>query len=143
MLTEKLKDLLATVFVYYYKAHAFHWNVVGSTFSQDHAFFAEIYEDAHGSVDVLAEHVRILGGYPQVSLARIIQTSVVTEESNIPDRVVMFRALQSDNQLVLSKLKEVCALAEGANEKGLCNYLEERIDIHSKFSWQIGAHLLS
>ena len=63
MLSELLKQLLASNFAYYLKAQMFHWNVEGSDFAQLHDFFADIYGDAYSAVDKIAEYVRTLEEY--------------------------------------------------------------------------------
>ena len=59
-LIEKLKIYHATNFAFYLKLHFFHWNVEGPNFPQYHDLFANLYTDVHGSVDVVAEHLRAL-----------------------------------------------------------------------------------
>jgi len=53
-----LKKVLADTFGMYFKAHAYHWNVVGPDFSQYHDFFGKLYEELFGAVDAIAEHIR-------------------------------------------------------------------------------------
>ena len=59
-LIDKAKTVLADTFVMYMKSHSYHWNVIGPDFPQLHEFFGNLYEDLHGAVDPLAEHVRAL-----------------------------------------------------------------------------------
>jgi starvation-inducible DNA-binding protein len=53
-LVEKMKVLLADAFTMYVRAHGYHWNVIGSDFPQYHDFFGDLYQEIHGSVDVIA-----------------------------------------------------------------------------------------
>ena len=62
-LIDKLKELLASTFSLYLKAHNYHWNVTGPNFAQYHEFFGDFYEEVHGSVDTTAEEIRKLGGF--------------------------------------------------------------------------------
>ena len=63
MLSDLLKQLLASNFAYYLKAQFFHWNVEGRDFYEYHKFFQDIYEDAYSAVDTIAESIRTLDSY--------------------------------------------------------------------------------
>ena len=67
-LVSQLKQVMADNFVFYYKAHSFHWNVIGSNFPQYHEFFEGIYTNAFNAVDRLAEEIRALDEYAPMSL---------------------------------------------------------------------------
>jgi starvation-inducible DNA-binding protein len=84
VLDDLLKQLLASNFAYYLKAHYFHWNVEGSDFVQYHTYFGDLYGELWGAVDTIAEHIRILGVYAPGSLSRFSQLSVIDDQINIP-----------------------------------------------------------
>ena len=48
-----LKKLLANMFLMYFKAHSYHWNVEGPNFAQYHAFFGDLYTTLHGNFDII------------------------------------------------------------------------------------------
>ena len=43
-LADAVTKVLADSFLFYFKAHSFHWNVVGNDFPEYHEFFGKIYE---------------------------------------------------------------------------------------------------
>jgi starvation-inducible DNA-binding protein len=141
-LTISMKKLLANVFFYYYKAHAFHWNVESVLFSQIHDFFGDIYADAHTSVDDIAERIRIMDEYAPTNLAELYQLKTI-QESNLSgsDVVNMLSELEKDNESIQENLTEVFGMANSLNMQGLANYLAGRLEIHSKFGWMIKSHL--
>jgi len=141
-LTTSMKRLLANVFFYYYKAHAFHWNVEGILFSQMHEFLQDIYEDAHGSVDDIAERIRILKEYAPTSISELYQLKTI-EESTLTgvDVVKMLSELDRDNETIQENLTQAFGMANVLNIQGLANYLAGRLEIHSKFGWMIKSHL--
>lgn len=47
----------------------YHWNLVGSNFFPLHVKWQEYYEKGQDEVDVIAERIKQLGGYPITSLA--------------------------------------------------------------------------
>ena len=51
----------------------------------------------------------------------------------------MIVRLTNDNQKLITLLKQVQKTAEGAEEPGLANFLQDRIDIHQKHAWMLRA----
>ena len=137
MLADLLKTYLASTFAYYLKAHMFHWNVEGPDFGELHEFFSNIYEDAFGAVDPIAEHIRALNSYAPGSLTRFAQLSVIDDQINIPNALKMIKELEMDNNKLKDELTKAYKLAETANEAGLSNFLQDRIDIHAKHGWML------
>jgi starvation-inducible DNA-binding protein len=141
-LTISMKKLLASVFFYYYKAHAFHWNVEGVLFSQIHEFLQDIYEDAHTSVDDIAERIRILGEYAPTSISELYNFKTIEEgELTGSNPIGMLAELDRDNETIQQNLTETFGIANSLNMQGLANYLAGRLEIHSKFGWMIKSYL--
>lgn len=138
-LVEQMKVALATVFAFYLKAHYFHWNVEGPNFPQYHEFFGNVYEEVYGSVDQFAEEIRALGSYAPGSLERYKELSKVEDELNIPNSMTMVRELTLDNDRIIALLENINKLANDNNKSGLSNFIEDRIDKHSKHAWMLRA----
>lgn len=139
-LGNKLKVVLADSFVFYLKAHNYHWNVEGPSFSDYHAFFGELYAEVWGAVDLVAEHIRTLDEYAPGSFKRFSELSNIEDELNIPNAMIMFKRLEEDNEKILVSLKAAHKAAEAADKRGIVNFLEDRIDIHEKHGWMLRAH---
>lgn len=134
-----LGKVLANTFVMYFKAHAYHWNVEGMFFPQFHEFFGNLYEELHGAVDPIAEHIRAIDGYAPVSLSDIKTLSMITESMLVTEAKQMVDNLISDNNLVIISLMQAYQEAEKVSEIGLANFLQDRIDIHQKHGWMLKA----
>ena len=132
-----LKILLADTFTMYLKTHSFHWNVIGPNFPQYHDFFGDLYEELHGAVDPIAEHIRAVNSFAPSSLDRIKELTRIEESDTIPNAERMFQVLLNDNNIVLDSLKQAYDLADKEGELGLANFLQDRMDIHKKHGWQI------
>lgn len=141
-LSEELNELLANVVSFYFKAHGAHWNVMGTDFAEYHALFAEIYEDAYGSIDPIAENVRKLGKPALSGLSRFALTAEMPETA---EGVTEARALAIEilaaNEILLEELSEAFNCAVMHNQQGIANYLAERIDAHQKWKWQLSSSL--
>lgn len=145
---EPANDLIAAVdkvladgFVFYFKAHGFHWNVEGPNFSEYHGFFSTVYEQVFGNIDRLAEEVRALGSYAPRSLSQLLATTSLSENKTQLTAMEMIADLASDNQKILGTLLATQKMAEAANQVGLANYLQDLFDAHKKLAWQLSAYL--
>lgn len=138
-LVKALKVLVSDVVTFYFMAHGYHWNVEGSDFSQYHALFAEIYEDAYSSVDPIAENIRKLDDYAPFSLQKFLDLRTIEFKDVQPNPKAMAKSLLSANDAVIKSLKDSLNKATKADEQGIANFLSERIDMHHKWAWQLRA----
>ena len=141
MLTDNLKELLATTFAFYLKAHNFHWNVEARTFPQDHELFGEIYTDAFGAVDPLAEYIRTLDEFVPGSFTRFSELSKVKDQVKIPKADLMIKELLADNDMIIELLKDAFDVATKDRQQGIANFLADRMTMHGKWHWQLSATL--
>lgn len=137
MLNESLHKVLAEMFAMYFKAHNYHWNVEGPNFAQYHEFLGDLYEEVHGAIDPLAEHIRTLDVYVRGSMSDVKAVTTISDPKSPTGSLTMMEDLYNDNQKVILSLYEALKDAESANENGIVNYLEERIDIHNKHGWML------
>jgi starvation-inducible DNA-binding protein len=140
VLVERLKTVLASAFSLYLKAHNYHWNVTGPNFGEYHNFFSDYYTAVHASVDLYAEHIRILDAYAPGSLKRFSELTMISDEVSIPSPKFMFIRIASDNMLFIDELKSVCNMADEMGERGLVATLETQIQYHEKMQWMLKAY---
>jgi starvation-inducible DNA-binding protein len=135
----QLRKVMADNFVFYFKAHSFHWNVEGPDFPQYHNFLEGVYTNAFGAVDRIAEEIRALGEYAPMSLNELINSSSLMENTSQRSAMSMFSILSGDNQNILGNLLATQKMAEAANQVGLANYLQDLYDSHKKLAWMLSA----
>lgn len=141
MLADDLKTLLASNFAYYLKAQMFHWNVEGPDFSQLHDFFAEIYGDAYGAVDKIAEYIRTLEDYAPGSLERFSELSQIPGQTKIPRARLMLEELLADTETMKGIVMQVFQSAQAEGREDIANFMAERQDSHGKYAWQLKSFL--
>jgi len=134
-----LKVVLADTFTMYFKTHSYHWNVIGPNFNDYHAFFGTLYGELHGAVDAIAEQIRAANSFAPASLSRLEELTRIQESDTIPTADRMFQILINDNNIVLDSLRQAYDLADKAEELGLANFLQDRMDIHKKHGWMLRA----
>lgn len=137
-----MQRVLADTFLMYIKAHTYHWNVLGPDFSQYHKFFGDLYEELWNSIDDCAEHIRAIDAFAAGNLMNYIElgsVDLVNDELNPFPAEAMFMQLAIDNQKVIETLKIATELADRSGNRGLVNFLEERLDVHAKHGWMLKA----
>lgn len=138
---EELKQAVlkafATTFVYYYKAHGFHWNLKDKDFPQYHEFFGDIYSEVYGSVDAFAEKIRTLQIDVPGNLAELVALSAISEQSGAQSKDAMVTELYNDGETLLATLKDAYNLCDLYSKFGFENFIAERIDAHEKHCWML------
>lgn len=144
-LISKIRLLQANAFIYYTKAHGYHWDVEGILFQQFHSMFGDVYEDAWNSIDGYAEWIRRFGAKASFDVMSALSESNVKYDLS-PDSsnpIEMLQSLSASNKIIISDLKSAFPLATSANEEGVANFIAERIDAHQKWQWKFDASLKS
>ena len=127
-------------FVFYFKAHSFHWNVEGRDFQEYHDLFGDIYEEVYEAVDSFAERIRTTQAYAPYCLEDLVGGSRVLEETALlTTNVDMVNKLLADNEQLITILREAYNVCDLAGEFGFSNFLAERIDAHRKHGWKLRA----
>lgn len=135
MLVENLKILLASTQSFAIKAQQFHWCVEGPDFFQHHEFFDTLYTDISGTIDKIAEYIRILGAYTPGSLSRYAELSIISDQTKIPRASLMFKETLQDCQTMTELAVALFHEAADENQQGISNYMAELQDLYSKKAW--------
>lgn len=137
-----LRTLQADAFVFYSKAHGYHWNVEGMLFNQFHEMFSDLYNELWSSVDQYAEWVRIFGEYAEFNVVSALETSNIKYDlgtTNSPQQ--MLQSLLISNAIMIQDLKSAFVIADEANEQGVADYIAGQISSHEKWRWKISSTL--
>jgi starvation-inducible DNA-binding protein len=137
VLSDALKQFLATTFAYYLKAHYFHWNVEGPDFVQLHELFSNIYEDAFGAIDPTAEYIRTEEEYAPGSFERFQELSLVQGQTKVPRARLMIEELLADTQTMKDLSKNLFDQATEVGREDVANFAAERQSQHGKYAWQL------
>ena len=138
-LYELLHKSQTSLFCLFQKTWIYHWNVIGPNFPQYHEFLEKIYTTVYEKLDATAEQIRAIGGYAPSTLTQILVSSGIGESQNVRDPKEMFKILSVDNEKIIGDMMAAYRLAEQANELGLSNYLQDRINDHKKLGWMIAS----
>ena len=142
MLSDDLKTLLASEYAFAIKAQYFHWNVEGSHFRSYHKFFEELYlEINENAIDQIAEYIRTLDTYTPGSFERFSELSVIQGQLKVPRAMIMMKELLEDNFKLEAILKQTFQSAQAEKNRGIENFIAERLDAHAKHRWMLKSFL--
>lgn len=139
VLGDKLKVVLADSFTFMLKSWYFHWNVEGPDFAQYHAFLGDLYLEVQGAVDPIAEHIRTLDEYAPGSYKRYQELSTIDTIETIPDARSMLSTLLADNEKIIKSISDALTVNFSGEQRGIENFLQDRLDIHQKHGWMLRA----
>jgi starvation-inducible DNA-binding protein len=141
VLSDTLKQFLATTYAYTLKAQYFHWNVEGPDFGQLHKFFQKIYEDATGAIDAIAEYIRTEEDYTPGSFERFQELSLIPGQLKVPRARLMLTELLADTQTMADLSKSLFDAATEAGREDIADFAANRQGAHGKYAWQIKSYL--
>ena len=134
---EHLNLELATAFMQSFNARRYHWMVSGPHFRDYHLRFSDLYDAVEGTVDELAERVRMLDGTPITTPAQMESLSVV-KPSDTKKRLgaadMVKEALAGEDKIVALMHKGI-EIANQANDPGTSDLLTRFVQLHQKEAW--------
>ncbi|KZE51750.1 DNA starvation/stationary phase protection protein [Brevibacillus parabrevis] len=136
-----LNKQVANWTVLYTKLHNFHWNVKGPHFFTLHAKFEELYTEAAGHIDSLAERVLSIGGKPVGTLAACLNTASITEAEGNETAEQMVKIITRDFSVLTDELKLAMEAAEQAGDEATGDMLLSIRSGLEKHIWMLKAFL--
>jgi starvation-inducible DNA-binding protein len=138
-----LNNTLCDEYILYTKTRNYHWNVVGSDFSERHTFFREQYEALDEIIDEVAERVRQLNGMSLGTLSEFVEHGRLKEfPGDYPDDLKMISNLLSDHEEIIRSLRRDADRCEDEyHDMGTNDFLIGMMEKHEKMAWMLRAHL--
>lgn len=138
-----LNKTLADEVVLYVKTRNYHWNVVGSDFSELHKFFEGQYDQIEDFMDDTAERARALGGRATGTLAEYLKATRLRESpGKYPKAAAMVGDLLADHETIVQALrKDVQTCQDKHGDTGTADYLTGLMEEHEKMAWMLRSYL--
>ena len=136
-----LSDVQSSLFVLFHKTWVFHWNVVGEDFTQLHQLFGGQYETMFEEIDRLSEHMRYLNIKPLSSLSRMLEVTQIQEAASSTTSDAMITELLENNNKLCELLSDISEEAESQKSYATANLVQDLMESHGKFIWQLRSHL--
>lgn len=140
-LEKQLNLQIANWTLLYTKLHNFHWYVKGPNFFTLHEKFEELYNEAAGYIDELAERLLAIGGKPVATLRGSLELATLSEAKGGETPEAMVSAIVSDFAVVSDELKQGMQAAEEAGDEATSDLLLGILSALEKHSWMLNAYL--
>ncbi len=136
----KMNEYVANLHVWNVKLHNLHWNVTGEQFMPVHKFTEEMYEDAFGKFDDVAEQLKIQGENPAATTAEYAKLATIHE---LPAREFasgeVIKAVQEDMAQLKQLAVDIRALADEEGDFSTVAMMEEHAAGYAKNLWFLSA----
>ena len=134
-----LKCLLADSYTLYLQTHNFHWNVTGPQFRELHLMFEEHYTELAIAVDDIAERIRTLDMAAPGTYKAFAELSTIKEVEEVPTAREMVDIMTQSHEQLVKTCRKVLHLAQSANDESSVSLVSDRMRIHEKTAWMLGA----
>jgi starvation-inducible DNA-binding protein len=91
----------------------------------------------NGTIDQIAEYIRILGHYTPGSLTRYAELSIIQDQTKIPRAELMFVESLHDTKIMIDMVTEMFDQATQDRQQGIANFMAELQDLYGKKAWFI------
>lgn len=134
--TDVVNGLIADAFALYVKTKNFHWHLAGSHFRDYHLLFDEQADMLLGSLDVLAERVRRIGGTTIRSISHVSQLQSIADDNEefVPPAQMIDRLVE-DNRHMALKQREAIGICERNQDTPTANILQDLLNQTEKRIW--------
>lgn len=141
-INDALAVLLADEHVLYLKLRNYHWNVTGPHFGPLHALFEDQYTALAGSIDEVAERIRMLGGTAPGSMKAFLKLTRLKEDTGAPPKANdMIKALLADHEAIAVALRKDIGKAGDLGDEATADFLTGLLAAHEKAAWFLRSHL--
>jgi starvation-inducible DNA-binding protein len=132
-IVSSLNKLLANYHVHYQKLRNFHWNVTGGDFFELHEKFEELYNEALGNIDLVAERIRVFGMTPYSLITDYLSNSDIKEVGTTLSSSAMVEEVLRDFEVLAENMNDcaekVANLGDSATEDMLIAIIKS-IELH-------------
>lgn len=129
---------LSNLAVVLFKLHNVHWNVVGSNFVSIHTFTESVYDEIFENFDQVAEHQKMYGYMPLVSMKEYLENSTIKEVESKPFSTT--EAVEAVIEDLDALRKEASELRHGCDELdwfSAVGMFEGHIESYNKHIWML------
>ena len=126
---------LANAFLLYANYKRYHWQSSGPLFRDLHRLFDELAGDVQGTLDVLAERLRMIGQDPVATPAEVMETASVGAASLGRSLREMIEEADAHAVVVIREMREAVCAAQEAGDPGTADVFTRFVQIHEKHEW--------
>lgn len=138
-IADALKPVLAESVQLYVATQNVHWNVTGPLFQPVHALTEEQYLELAPAVDEIAERIRALGHKAPGTMSEYMTLGSIADADATAGAEDMVRALKAGHQAIAERIRPLIAEAADVGDDVTAGLLTDRLTVHEKAQWMLGA----
>jgi starvation-inducible DNA-binding protein len=133
---EHLQREVANAFVLYSNYKHYHWQTFGPLFRDLHLMFDEFAGHAIGSIDEMAERIRMIGQDVQsVQLKQFQQAASVQSAKSGQSMREMLEEADANLLVVIKDMRDAAKLADENNDPGTVDLFSKLVQLHERDEW--------
>ena len=135
MVVRDLQRQLANAFVLFSNYKHYHWQVFGPMFRDLHELFDQLANEVLGTIDPLAERVRMIG--PDLLADPVEWTNIATVSVATPHASLRYMLEEADqNVLIVIREMRLAAFTAGEfRDPGTVDLFARFVQVHEKHEW--------
>lgn len=130
-----LQRQVGNAFLLYANYKRYHWQTYGPLFGELHRLFDELARDVQGTLDELAERLRMIGQDPIATPPEVMQAASVKPAPLGQSVREMIESADADAVTVIREMREAVKAADDAEDPGTADVLTRFVQIHEKHEW--------
>ena len=132
---QALNRQVANAFVLYANYKHYHWQTFGPHFRDLHKLFDELAAEVFGSLDELAERVRMIGPDPPAHLIEAVDLATVRPAAPHSTMREMIEEADGNALIVIKEMRDGARVAEEHHDPGTVDIFSRTVQIHEKHEW--------
>jgi starvation-inducible DNA-binding protein len=132
---QHLQQQLANAFLLYANYKRYHWQCYGPLFRDLHLLFDEFAKDVQGTLDELAERLRMIGQDPVAAPSEVMQAASVKPAAPRQSMRAMVEEADGHAVTVIREMRQAVKAAEEADDPGTADVFTRFVQIHEKHEW--------
>lgn len=130
-----LQRQVANAFLLYANYKRYHWQTYGPLFRDLHRLFDELADEVQGTLDDLAERLRMIGQDPIATPAEVMESASVKPAPLGQSMREMVETADAHAVTVIREMREAIRVADEAEDPGTADVLTRFVQIHEKHEW--------
>lgn len=130
-----LQKQVANAFILYLNYKHYHWQTFGPLFRDLHLLFDEFAEEVYGTIDEMAERVRMIGQTPVSRIEEFLQTATIKSAKQSDSMREMIGEADRNSMQIIKEMREAIKVCDNNDDPGTGDVFTRFIQIHEKQEW--------
>ena len=130
-----LQRQVANAFIVYLNYKHYHWQTFGPSFRDLHRLFDEFAAEVYGTIDEMAERIRMIGQDPVSRIEEIQDTATIGSAKKSSTMRQMIEEADQNALVTIKEMREAIKTADEADDPGTADVVTKFVQIYEKQEW--------